>query len=157
MISARVTYDGGHSSHRYIETTRQIVGATREIAARIEEIEGIELTGRADACVVAFTGAEGSGINCYSLCDAMKEINGWDLATLQSPPAVHLALTLPTARNAAGFCDDLKAAIALLRSEPEKYSGGTAGLYGSASKLPASFVQESAKVYLDTMSKCKAE
>ena len=42
-------------------------------------------------------------MNCYSLADVMKELRGWDLATLQSPPAIHLALTLPTSANADAF------------------------------------------------------
>jgi len=39
----------------------------------------------------------------------------------------------------------------MVRADPVKYSGGTAGLYGTASKMPASFVEESAKVFLDVM------
>ena len=34
-----------------------------------------------------------------------------------------------------------------------KYSGGTAGIYGMAASLPASFIEESVKVYLDTYTK----
>ena len=79
------------------------------------------------------------------------QIRGWDLATLQSPAAAHLALTLPTAANADVFVSDLRLAVQMLRDQPEKYTGGTAGMYGTASKLPAGFVEESAKVYLDTM------
>ena len=81
----------------------------------------------------------------------MKDLRGWELATLQRPAAVHLALTLPSSSNAETFADDLRLAVAMVRDNPEKYSGGTAGLYGTASKLPASFVEESAKVYLDIM------
>jgi len=140
-----------HGEAGYIETTRQIVGATRKIGAAIEAIDGLELMGRPDVCVVAWHGKPGSGINCYSLCDALKEIRGWDLATLQRPASVHLALTLPTSANADLFIADLKEAVAMVRADPVKYSGGTAGLYGTASKMPASFVEESAKVFLDVM------
>lgn len=97
------------------------------------------------------------GINCYSLCDALKEVRGWDLATLQRPPSVHLALTLPTSENADQFIDDLKQAVAKVKADPQKYSGGTAGLYGTASKMPASFVEESAKVFLDVMTMAAEE
>ena len=47
---------------------------------------------------------------------------------------------------------DLHAAVELVQSEPEKWSGGSAGLYGTLSKLPPAFIEESAKVFLDTMS-----
>ncbi len=129
-----------HGEEGYVSTTRQIVTATREIAAAIAEMDDLVVVGRPDACVVAFAGTAGSGINCYALCDAMKDLRSWDLATLQSPPSIHLALTLPTSRNAHAFVSDLKIALQMLRDHPEKYSGGTAGLYGTASKVarPAS-------------------
>ena len=65
--------------------------------------------------MVALSGAPGSGLNCYSLADVMKELRGWDLATLQSPPAIHLALTLPTSANADDFIADLRQATRILR------------------------------------------
>jgi len=146
-----------HGEAGYVQTTKQIVGAARKIGAAIESIDGIELMGRPDACVVAWHGAEGSGINCYSLCDALKDIRGWDLATLQRPASVHLALTLPSSANADIFIDDLKQAVQMVRADPVKYAGGTAGLYGTASKMPASFVEESAKVFLDVMTTAAEE
>ena len=103
--------------------------------------------------MVAFAGRGPAkeALNCYSLCDVLKEnFGGWELATLQRPASVHLALTLPSARNAAAFIEDLKAAVAMLRADPEKWSGGTAGLYGSLSKLPPAFLEESAKVCAST-------
>ena len=149
-----------HGEEGYIESTRRIVGATREIGRAIGEIDGLELVGRPDVCVVAFAGRGPAkeALNCYSLCDVLKEnFGGWELATLQRPASVHLALTLPSARNAAAFIEDLKAAVAMLRADPENWSGGTAGLYGTASKLPAAFVEESAKIFLDTMYHCVTE
>ena len=143
-----------HGSAGYVETTRQIVGATRAIGAAIAKMEGLVLVGRPDVCVVAFAGAPGSGINCYSLVDALKHIGGWELATLQKPASVHLALTLPSSRNVDAFVNDLQAALDLVRSDPKKWSGGSAGLYGTLSKLPPAFLEESAKVFLDTMSHC---
>ena len=106
-----------HGEAGYVETTRQIVGAAKAIGAAVEATDGIELVGRADACVVAFTGAAGSGLNCYSIADCIKEIGEWDLATLQNPPAVHLALTLPTSKNADRFISDLREAVARVRAD----------------------------------------
>lgn len=42
----------------------------------VAAIDGLELVGRPDACVVAFTGTKESGINVYSLNDAMKDLRG---------------------------------------------------------------------------------
>merc|ERR1719399_1140441 len=121
----------------YIETTKLIMGATKAIGKAIATIEGIELVGRADVCVVGFGAAQGSGLNCYSIKDCMKEIGGWDLATLQNPPAIHLALPLPSSRNADRFIDDLRVAVATVREDVEgKYVKGTAGIYGMAASVP---------------------
>lgn len=68
-------------------------------------------------CVVAFATTASSRVNIYSLCDAMKDLRGWDLATLQNPPAAHIALTLPTSQNAAQFCADLEEAMALVQAD----------------------------------------
>ena len=144
-----------HGEAGYVETTRKIVGATREIGAAVAAMDGVRIVGRPEVCVVAFAGE--SGVNCYSLCDALKQVGSWELATLQHPAAVHFALTLTSSGNARGFISDLTTAIGLLRSDPAKWSGGTAGLYGTLSQLPAAFLEESAKVYLDTMSVCTAD
>jgi len=146
-----------HGARGYVETTRKIVGAAKQIGNAIEAMDGIELVGRTDVCVVAFGAAPGSGLNIYSVCDALKDIGGWDVATLQHPPAAHLALTLPTSENAEAFSEHLEKAIALVRDDKSgKYSGGTAGIYGMAASLPASFIEESVKVFLDVMTTCSA-
>ena len=45
-------------------------------------------------------------------------------------------------------------AVEMVRADKSgKYSGGTAGIYGMAASLPASFIEESVKVYLDTYTK----
>jgi sphinganine-1-phosphate aldolase len=141
-----------HGEAGYRETTREIVTATRAIGEAIRGMEGLKLVGRTDVCVVAFAGTD--GVNCYSLADALKEVGGWELGTLQKPAAVHLALTLPSSRNADAFIADLREAMAMLKSDPARWSGGTAGLYGTASKMPSAFIEETVKVFLDTMSEC---
>jgi len=84
----------------------------------------------------------------------MKETKGWDLATLQSPAAVHLALTLPSSSNAQQFAEDLREAVQTVQGDTMgKWVGGNAGIYGLAASVPASFIEESVKVYLDTYTK----
>jgi len=135
----------------YVDSTREIVSAVRAIAKGIEEdIDGIDVFGSPDACVVAFTGSPGSGVNCYSVADCMKQKHDWELATLQNPPAIHLAMTKLTARNATQFLKDLKEAVAIVRADTEGKFNSTAGMYGMAAKLPSQLIEESVKVYLDT-------
>ena len=66
---------------------------------------------------------------------------------LPPPPRSNPIAALPEAHGLSTFRRQV-------RSEPEKYKGGSAGLYGMASSLPTSFIEETAKVYLDTMTAC---
>mmetsp|Transcript_41704 Transcript_41704/g.116225 ORF Transcript_41704/g.116225 Transcript_41704/m.116225 type:complete len:552 (-) Transcript_41704:450-2105(-) len=135
----------------YIETTKQIVGATKRIAEGIKKIEGLRLVGRPDVCVVAFMGTESSGINCYSVGDCMQQKHGWDLQSCQNPPCIHLALTLPTSKNADQFLADLRDAVETVRADTSKAYASTAGMYGMAASLPATFLEDAAGAYLDAM------
>mmetsp|Transcript_100513 Transcript_100513/g.181408 ORF Transcript_100513/g.181408 Transcript_100513/m.181408 type:complete len:542 (+) Transcript_100513:474-2099(+) len=134
----------------YVETTRQIVGATRQMARGIEQIAGLRLVGRPDVCVVAFDTTEDAGFTCYAVADCMKQISGWELSTCQYPSCVHMAVTLPNSTNADQFVEDLRAAVAEVKKEPAKFAS-TAGLYGMAASLPSSFLEDAAGAYLDTM------
>jgi len=135
----------------YIETTKQIVGATKKIAEGIQKIEGLRLVGRPDVCVVAFVGAEGSGINCYAVADCMRQQNEWDLATCQNPACVHFAVTLPSSRNADRFLENLEEAVKTIKEDKSGKFSDTAGVYGMAASLPASFLEDAAAAYLDAM------
>jgi len=134
----------------YVETTRQIVSAAKKIGKGVEEIEGLRLVGRPDVCVVAFAGSE-EAINCYSVADCMQKKFGWELATCQNPSCVHIALTLPTSKNADQFLVDLRESVKDVRANSQAYLS-TAGLYGMAASLPASFLEDAAATYLDAMS-----
>eukprot|EP00419_Tripos_fusus_P001406 CAMPEP_0172673354 /NCGR_PEP_ID=MMETSP1074-20121228/12091_1 /TAXON_ID=2916 /ORGANISM="Ceratium fusus, Strain PA161109" /LENGTH=474 /DNA_ID=CAMNT_0013490637 /DNA_START=288 /DNA_END=1712 /DNA_ORIENTATION=+ len=141
----------------YIETTKQIVGATKKIAEGIRKTEGLKLVGRPDVCVVAFAGAEGSGINCYAIADCMRQQHEWDLATCQNPPCVHFALTLPNSQNADQFLEDLEEAVKTVKEDTTGKFNSTAGVYGMAASLPASFLENAAAAYLDAMSEVQTE
>lgn len=132
----------------YVETTKQIVGATRKIAEAIRNIEGLELVGRPDLCVVSWTGSKDSGICPFTLVDHMKKKFEWELGACQHPGCAHLALTLPTSRNADRFISDLRQCVAELRAMPAS-KNGTAGIYGMAAKLPSQFLEDGAAAYLD--------
>jgi len=134
----------------YIESTKRIVGATRQVAKGIEGMADLELIGTAEVCVVAFRGRKGSGVNGYSVADCMKKHFGWDLATCADPPCAHLALTLPTSKNAARFLEELASSVAMVKADASSYTS-TAGLYGMVASLPDSFVEDTAGAYLDAV------
>lgn len=139
----------------YVESTKQIVGACRKICTGIEETEGLTLVGKPEVCVVAFTTTK-AGLSPYAISDCMQKKFGWELASCQNPACVHLALTLPTSKNADQFLLDVRESLKIITENPEAYQS-TAGMYGMAAALPSSFLEDAAAVYLDAMTEAIME
>lgn len=134
----------------YVETTRQIVGATRKIAEAVRQMEDLVIVGRPDICVVSWTCTKASGLSPYAIVDHMKDKYHWELGACQNPACAHLALTLPSSKNADLFIADLKDCIKDLKANPLKKCS-TAGVYGMAATLPPAFLEDGAAAYLDAV------
>ena len=149
----------------YINSCSQIVGATKKIAEAIRENPALnndlEVIGNPLVSVVAFTAKT---LNIYDIADAMSD-KGWHLNSLQTPPAIHVAVTLPIVKVWEKLVGDLEAVI---EGEKEKERvrivegkgakgksvGDSAALYGVAGSLPnKSVVVELASGFLDTLYK----
>jgi sphinganine-1-phosphate aldolase len=106
----------------YIDACHTIVGATKKIIEALRQSPGLkndlEVMGRPLVSVVAFTSKT---INAYDLADAMTA-KGWHLNSLQNPPAIHIAVTLPVAKVWEKLIVDLEAVI-----EGEGEGGGREG------------------------------
>jgi len=149
----------------YIDSCSQIVGAAKKISEAIRENPALnndlEVMGRPLVSVVAFTSKT---LDVYDIADAMSA-KGWHLNSLQNPPAIHVAVTLPIVKVWDRLVADLEAVI---ESEKEKERvrivegkgakgkaiGDSAALYGVAGSLPnKSVVVELASGFLDTLYK----
>ena len=149
----------------YIEACSSIVGATKKIISAIEENPGLnndlEVLGHPLVSVVAFNSKT---LDTYDIADAMST-KGWHLNSLQSPPAIHVAVTLPIVKVWEKLVSDLEAVV---EGEKEKERvrvvegkgakgktvGDSAALYGVAGSLPnKSVVVELASGFLDTLYK----
>jgi len=153
----------------YLDACARVVGAARALAARLaaSPVLAAELAvlGRPLVSVVAF---EARRLDIYALADAMAE-RGWHLNALQDPPALHVAVTLPVARNWERLAADLEAVVEAEREREreravqagpgavvvaERKKGDTATLYGVAGSLPnKSVVVDIATGFLDLMYK----
>jgi len=134
----------------YVELTKRIMTAARKIAKAIQEMDDVEIVGRPDVSVVAFTSKT---LSIYYIADALKE-RTWQMNVLQNPPAVHICLTGPLADNTDNFIADLKVCIQEVKNDREgKYSGegGTAAIYGTALSAPQSVVSEILGCFLDVV------
>ncbi|PMD23619.1 PLP-dependent transferase [Hyaloscypha hepaticicola] len=149
----------------YIEACSSIVGATKKIIEAIQENPGLhndlEVLGHPLVSVVAFNSKT---LDIYDIADAMSA-KGWHLNSLQNPPAIHVAVTLPIVKVWEKLVSDLEAVI---EGEKEKERvrivegkgakgksvGDSAALYGVAGSLPnKSVVVELASGFLDTLYK----
>lgn len=149
----------------YLSSCSQIVGTTKKLIERINTSQilanEIEILGNPLVSVLAFRALS---LNIYDIADAMTQ-RGWHLNALQSPPAIHVAVTLPLVKVWERLASDLEAVIEAEREkerarivEGEKAKGAatgdTAALYGVAGSLPnKSVVVDLAKGFLDLLYK----
>jgi len=149
----------------YIDSCTKIVGTAKklEAAIRTHPVLSAELfvLGEPLVSVVAF----GSNtLNIYDITDKMSS-RGWHLAACQSPPALHMACTLPTVPAMDKLIQDLVEVVEgerelervrVAEGKPKKgpAGGSTAALYGVAGSLPnKSVVVQLAGAFLDTLYK----
>lgn len=71
-----------------MDATQKVVEATRKLAEGVTAIEGLELRGSADLCVVAFSSKV---VDVWALADRL-EVHGWNLGTGLQPPSLRFAL-----------------------------------------------------------------
>ena len=149
----------------YVAACHSIVGAAKDIETAIRNTPSLSadlaVIGRPLVSVVAFTS---NTLNIYDIADAMSA-RGWHLNALQSPPAIHVAVTLPIVPVAAKLVAEL---MSVVEAEHEmervrmvegkgrkgQAKGDTAALYGVAGSLPnKSVVEQLAGGFLDTLYK----
>lgn len=149
----------------YINACHSIVGAAKKIADAIREnpalSNDLEIIGRPLVSVVAFSSKT---LDIYDIADAMSA-KGWHLNSLQTPPAIHVAVTLPIVKAWEKLVADLEAVV---EGEKEKERvrvvegkgakgkslGDSAALYGVAGSLPnKSVVEQLAGGFIDTLYK----
>ncbi|KAF2447286.1 PLP-dependent transferase [Karstenula rhodostoma CBS 690.94] len=149
----------------YIDACHKIVGSMKKIESAIRErpelSTDLKIIGRPLVSVVAFLSPT---LDIYDIADGMNA-KGWHLNALQSPPAIHIAVTLPIVAVADQLVSDLVEVVENVKDEERKriaegkgakgaVKGDTAALYGVAGSLPnKSVVVDLAKGFLDTLYK----
>lgn len=177
----------------YIDATHRIVGAAKDLEAAVRThpilSAELEMMGAPKVSVVAFTTRAHpravpadallqqqtpalaaakpapalSQLNIYDVADQLGA-KGWHLNALQNPPALHLAVTLPSVPTVPQLVADLADTLLHLRAAERarvaaghRPSGGSpagdaAALYGVAGSLPdKSIVVALARGFLDTL------
>jgi len=140
----------------YVETTKKMVETQRYIEKELRGMEGIQICGKPEACVVA---VESEEFDIYRLSDAMAK-KGWSLNALQFPSSIHLCVTyLHTAEGVAErFVDDVREIVAEIRLNPKAVTAGSAAIYGMSQSIPdRSMVGEIASMFLETIYTVKSK
>ncbi|KAJ5745145.1 Sphingosine-1-phosphate lyase [Penicillium odoratum] len=150
----------------YINSCTEIINASRkfESAIRTHPVLSLhmEVVGNPMVSVVAFRSKNGA-IDIYDVADDMSAL-GWHLNALQSPPAMHCAFTIPTAKAVDQLITDLLKVIdkELEKAEERRRQGksyilqrgDTSTLYGVAGSIPdKSVISRLAVGFLDTLYK----
>lgn len=149
----------------YVDSCVKIVGTTKKIAEAIRDTPSLGgelvILGKPLVSVVAFTALN---LNVYDIADGMSA-KGWHLNSLQNPPAIHVAVTMPIVKVWEKLIADLEAVVEEEREKERvrlvegqglkgKAMGDSAALYGVAGSLPnKSVVVDLANGFLDLLYK----
>ncbi|KAI9741297.1 MAG: hypothetical protein M1834_003014 [Cirrosporium novae-zelandiae] len=131
----------------YLGACHSIVGAAKKMEAAIRENPALSadltMMGHPHVSVIAFYS---NTLDIYDIADGMSE-KGWHLNSLQSPPALHIAFTMPMVAATDRLIEDLiktveeereKERELLAEGKPRKGAkkGDASALYGVAGSLP---------------------
>eukprot|EP00887_Chlorella_sp_A99_P004257 scaffold15.g4257.t1 len=111
------------------------ISAAKQFQQGVAEIEGLEVMGAPEMCVVAIKSTR-SDLDIYRVNDLLSK-RGWHLNALQRPAAVHICFT--AAHSAAAvecLLRDLREAVAQVLADPKGGGEGSAPLYGMAAVIP---------------------
>ncbi|KAH8803066.1 pyridoxal phosphate-dependent transferase [Xylogone sp. PMI_703] len=145
----------------YMASCKEIITTTRQITSSIRQIPDLSIIGNPIVSVVAFTSQT---LDIYDIADAMSA-KGWHLNSLQTPPGIHVAVTMPIVRAWGSLITDLKETVEEEKAKEAqrtaegkdakgKNMGDNAALYGVAGTLPnKSIVADIAIAFLDTLYK----
>ena len=104
----------------YLEIARQVLDATRRIAAGIRAIPGLRLLGEPDMNLVAFTSDQ---VSVFHVVDEMKT-RGWyvqpQLGFASSKENVHLSINPASVRWVDAMLGDLRASVEVARGLPSE-------------------------------------
>ena len=147
----------------YIDSCQLIVGAAKRFKTAILThpilSAHISVIGCPMTSVVAFK-SRNEEIETYGIADAM-DARGWHLNSLQSPPAIHCAFTIPTAEAVESLITDLvdvtRSILIRIENQHDKGEqtvqsrGKSAALYGVGGSIDNSAASQFAEGFLDTL------
>lgn len=118
----------------YVNATREVIRGARYLISGLQKIEGVEVMGEPLVSCVGWTSNQ---FNIYSMSSDLTA-KGWNLAVLQFPAGIHIALT--RRHMAPGVIDkllgDITESAAKQMKAPKTKATGSAAMYGMAAQIP---------------------
>ncbi len=91
----------------YTRMAKATMETTNKIKKTIVEIEGIELMGKPEMTILAFTSKE---LDVFVIADELNK-KGWHFERQQLPPSIHLTINFIHCNVAEEFIEDLKSSV----------------------------------------------
>lgn len=117
----------------YRSASQSVLEKVMKLRHAIDEIQGLELVGKDVSMIVAWRSSE-RDVDIYVLNDILSS-QGWRLAVLQNPSALHFCVTLANKSSIETLISDIKSAVVSSR-KLKNVPGGKASVYGLAHGLP---------------------
>ena len=118
----------------YLRNAEVVMNTTRRFIEGINAIDGLRVLGNPPASVLAY-GSSDKRLNCYAIADFMTQ-RGWHIDRQQRPPAIHLMVNPGHAKIVDTYLEDLRAAVAHVRANPDAALSGSAPAYGLMANAP---------------------
>jgi sphinganine-1-phosphate aldolase len=115
--------------------TKQALEATQIIVKGVESIPELEVLVKPDATIVAWRAKPSSGLDTYVIADQLSD-RDWLVDRQHHPACVHCTVTSNHLRVAPDYINDLRDAVAYVKTHPELESRGNAAMYGMMAKIP---------------------
>ncbi|MDX1735107.1 MAG: aspartate aminotransferase family protein [Halioglobus sp.] len=127
-----VTRYFGKSGYRKLAA--DTLEAVNRLKAGIEAIDSLEVMGNPQGPLFSYRSTD-PDLNIYAVGDQMDE-RGWQVNRNQHPPGLHAMVTAQHLRVVDNYLQDLRAAVATVRENPELAQQGGAATYGMMAHVP---------------------
>lgn len=118
----------------YVDTTKRILDAAMHLKHGIQEMKHVRVIGDPVLSVVAFQSCNEEKFKTFALADLLSR-QDWHLNVLQFPPAIHLAITLPSSTKIVNLLQDINDAVERLLIDPKAGNGDVSAIYGTAASV----------------------
>lgn len=118
----------------YRAHARDALEASQRLQTGIRAIPGLDVVGKPDATLVAWHSID-PAIDIYAVADQLEE-KGWHIDRQQHPESIHCTVTSHHLGVVDTYLADIRAAVELVRANPELKRKGNAAMYGMMAKVP---------------------